>query len=680
LFAQVLAHLGWGPDTQMPFTVQGACQRAIPAWNSAKARPSDATGMTVSQLAGLPLDRLRDALAEAMSSWMPGGRSASSRVLGDALASSTVVAVTADWRVGLAVIPGKTDETLAVAASAYLAATRAADQAVFADALQQTLYRWARHLAGEEPSGPIVMATANLAHTGLWYGENHPESGWRQLGQALGDEVLRSIPRPVPFAPGRTTLQPGDAAAEQALLTLAEHLLEPARNAKPGDCSHAFAQYLLHAIRLAELLECEVNQLVPRFVADAGAIKIRIAPLGEWHLRRATATFTGGLDGEVAVDDLPSGLRTWSLAAISFALARLRAAAWTGTQAGLDWTFRWEPGEHDAIYDSRSSWTAKHNAFQDADPSSLTPHFPAAPNLVYVLDEPEAHLHLTAQRDIVAAAAKLAEGSRGVLVATHSLSFLDARPVTPQVLTLEAAPGKIRASSWAGLRDLAQHATTLGITPSALALACRGVLVVEGPHDKEIIQRYGGVDLDKERIVIVPLMGADNAAGIAELEFLHALGIPLHLILDHVRAPVVQAIIDGKPTPGLTKEEGFLPVLHYALKTRQLQVNVLPFPHPDIIRAVPESEINRALQQLGKPKFTGWASLDGRHATERRKNPGTKFKDTFQAVTGATVGQVIRQLTKADSVNSRSLELHGVLAKMLNYNPGEMASGITTAP
>jgi hypothetical protein len=379
LFAQVLAHLGWGPDTDMPFTVQRSCQQAIPAWNSATARPSDAAGMTVAQLADLPLARLRDALADAVSGWMPGGPSASSRVLGEALASSAVVAVTADWRVGLAVLPGAGDETLAAAASAYLAAARAADQAVFADELQQTLYRWACHLAGEQPSGPIVMATANLAHAGQWYGENHPESGWRQLGEALAHEVLRSIPRPVPFAPGRTTLQAGDAAAEEALLTLAEHLLEPAKNAAPGDRSHAFAWYPEHATRLAALLEYEANQLVPRFVADAGAIKIRIAPPGEWHLRRAAATFTGGLDGEVAIDDLPSGLRTWSLAAISFALARLQAAAWTGTRADIDRTFRWEPGEHDAIYGSESGWTAKRNAFQNADPSSLTPHFPAAP-------------------------------------------------------------------------------------------------------------------------------------------------------------------------------------------------------------------------------------------------------------------------------------------------------------
>jgi len=65
----------------------------------------------------------------------------------------------------------------------------------------------------------------------------------------------------VPFAPGRTTLQAGDASAEEALLTLAEHLLEPAKNAPPRDRSHAFARYPGHAIVLAALLEKEANQL-----------------------------------------------------------------------------------------------------------------------------------------------------------------------------------------------------------------------------------------------------------------------------------------------------------------------------------------------------------------------------------------------------------------------------------
>jgi hypothetical protein len=679
LFAQVLAHLGWGPDSDMPFAVKSACGQAIPAWSSAQARPPGAPGRTVAELADMPLEQLRAAVAAGVAAWLPGDPSGSTRILADALASSAVLAVTADWRVGLAVIPGQADSSLAAAASQYLVDARAADQEVFAESLQGTFYRWARHLVGEERSGPIVMVTAKLAHAAPWFGPNDPESGWQQLGEQLAVGVKRNIPRPVVFAPGRNPLQEGDAAAEDAVLGLVEHLMEPSKDAEQRERRHPFAIYLGHAARLADLLQQHANQLLPRFVADAGSLKLGIAHPGEWHTRRATAMFTGGLTGDVAVDDLPSGLRTWALAAISFAQAQLQGAAWTGVDEVRD-TFRCEPDGLDAIYDSGSGWTAKHNAFRRSDPASLTPQLPAAPNVLYLLDEPEAHLHLTAQRDVVEAVASLAAASRGVLVATHSLGFLDTPPGRTQILTLHASAAKIRSSSWTGLRDLTVHAGTLGITPSALAQACRGVLVVEGRTDREIIDLYSGIDLDKERIVVVVLQGVDHALGIAELEFLHTLRIPIYVLFDHVRREAIENALDGKiGARRFTKEEIGLTTLHNALRDRRLSVICLPFQHIDIVRAIPEAEITWALQQLGRAGFTGWKDLDTRADAAFRKNK-QKFKDTFWHVTGASVDEVVKCLRKADR-RDRSPVLHGTLASMLNPGPGpDPRPGITLAP
>jgi hypothetical protein len=306
--------------------------------------------------------------------------------------------------------------------------------------------------------------------------------------------------------------------------------------------------------------------------------------------------------------------------------------------------------------------------------------------VIYLLDEPEAHLHLTAQRDITATAAALADNSCGVLTATHSLHFLDTRSALAKVVTLDASHGKVQPSSWTGLTDLTEHAEALGISPSALAMACRGVLVVEGPHDKEVIRRYGDIDLDKERILIVPLQGIEGAAGIAELEFLHSLRIPIHVLPDHVRADAIRDIADGKARGGLTKEEQELKSLHEALrklhsslKQRRVQVNVLAFPHIDIIRAVPEQEINWALRQLGRPPFSGWKPLD-EHARAERKRSGQKFKETFRQDTGADVGQVLNRLIGGDRHGPRSPELHGLLSQLLAYDPDKNPSpGITSA-
>jgi hypothetical protein len=162
--------------------------------------------------------------------------------------------------------------------------------------------------------------------------------------------------------------------------------------------------------------------------------------------------------------------------------------------------------------------------------------------------------------------------------------------------------------------------------PSAPTCFCRGVLAVEGQHDKAIIERYGGIDLDKQRVVIVVLQGADHAAGIAELEFIQALRIPVHVVLDHVRGDAMRAILDCRPWGRLSKEErkllelnASLKMLHSAVAGQRLQVNLLPFQHVDIIRAVPNEEISWALRQLGNPSFPGWPHIDVRADEEFRR-------------------------------------------------------------
>jgi hypothetical protein len=669
LFAQVLAHLGWGPDSSLPPSVTSFCKNAIPDWDNTSARPADAHGLTVAQLGRHPLPQLRDTVTDAITAsmlWCTSGRQ-----LAEAITSSSVLAVSPDWRVGLAVIPGPRDRQLQEAAEQYLADARApwTDPAVVADNLQQAILPWARQLAGELPAAPVVIATANLPHAGPWPGYIDPGPSWRQLGEELAGRVIHIVPRPVMFAPGRTTLQLGDLVAEQAVATLAERLLETSDRTVRDNRRHVFARFPGHADRFAALLQLEANRLLPRFVADTGTVSIRIADQGEWHERRAIATFTGGIGGEIGIDDLPSGLRTWVHGALSFATTRLTAAAWTGTHAELGWSFTWASGDSRAVYESPSTSMSPRKAISEANPASLEPVIPSVPKILYLLDEPEAHLHLTAQQDIVNAAFMLAEASCGVIAATHSLSFLDTRPASAQIVTLDATDHKIRSSSWTGLQDLAKHAEALGITPSSIAVACRGVLIVEGPHDREIIQRYGGVDLDKQRILVIPLHGVDYAKGIAELEFLHSFRIPLHIMFDHLSAQVVKGITRGqRPGRGATMEERLLWQLRDAFRQRQLHAHVLPFEYVDIVRAVPEKEIAWAIEQLGgRAPFAGWADLDAksdRAWKERRR----RFKDTFEDVTGVPVTKVINRLRDGNR-RGQSEILHGLLSAMLEYKP-----------
>jgi hypothetical protein len=723
LFGHVLAHLGWSPSTTLPDAVRRACQQALPAWNSAEERPADAQGMTVAELADLPYEQLRRVIADAVSSWLPGGHSGDCAPLAEAMAGSMAIVVTPYGRVGLAVIPGDTaDDELRAAARSYLAAplpvedkaadnperrsveglerairglVNIGDHGYFARSLELALLRWAAHLAGVLPSGPIIFATAQLMHTmprGPMLVRNAPYllgSGWPQLGRTLAREVSKSVPHPVVFAPASLSPEPGDVTAERAILKLGEPLMGTSWGTDDfPEPLHPFGFLPEHAEHLAALLADEANRIVPRFVAEAGRLNIRIAPSEQWYARRAIATFSNGPGGEdgVPIDVLPSGIRTWVRAAISFALARLASASWTDTHephepedygdaddisAGPPRSFRWNPSMPHGIYDNgeRMDW------FSDSAADSLTPEFPAVSDAFYLLDEPETHLHLTAQRDIVATAVTLAGESQGVITATHSLSFLDSPPGRTRVLTLEATPDGIRSSSDTGLCNLTAHAEALGLTPSALALACRGVLAVEGPSDVEVIQRYGGINLDRERIIIVPLHGMHEAASIAELEFLHALQIPVHVLFDHIRADTIREIIAGQPVSQRNKEEAEVGRLHQALRKRSLRVNLLPFSRVDIIRAVPEPEIAWALQELGKPAFIGWHALDTYAEAEWREH-SRKYKDAFRVVTGATVDSVMRCLIDANRHGPRSPELHGILTRMLDYDPSGPATGI----
>lgn len=444
-----------------------------------------------------------------------------------------------------------------------------------------------------------------------------------------------------------------------------------------ADNRHPFAIYPDPARTVTAWLAHRANDILPRFVAEAGEIKLSLAVPGEWHNRRAAATFSRGLGrAEVAVDQLPSGLRTWALAAIEFARAQLHDGGWTARCGELG-EYRLPPGSRMASDADSSTTTWKGNVFRDCEPGSITPYDRPVPMLMYLLDEPEAHPHLTAQQDVVDIAADLAGHSRGALVATHSLAFLNTPPGRTQLLTLSADSGRISASTWTGLTELAEHSGELGITPAALAQVCRGVLVVEGPDDKEVVQRYGGIDLDEQRIVIVVLQGAHGVAAIAELEFLHSVRIPIFLLLDHVRSGALEKAINSGARWGLRGEEVVLTKLHDALRQRRLQAHSLPYERIDIIRAVPHEEIQWALGKLGKPDFIGWSEIDARAKSAWRKSQ-TKFKETFERETGASVRAVMRQFA-GDQRTGISKELHGILASMLDFiqDPSQPSAVVT---
>lgn len=123
-----------------------------------------------------------------------------------------------------------------------------------------------------------------------------------------------------------------------------------------------------------------------------------------------------------------------------------------------------------------------------------------------MLEEPEAHLHAGAQRQL---AEYLAEwGTRHqILVATHSTIFMDARgPVRPRILLVERTDG---VSTVRGIDS--EHAPVLDALGVRLSdvLSAERVLVVEGPSDRAILDTWFGPELRRRGVTVVVAAGGD---------------------------------------------------------------------------------------------------------------------------------------------------------------------------
>ena len=671
VFRLVLTHLGWSPmsglhgaETHRQITAR------LSGWSDFGPRPSHARGLSVAQLGDRPAEELRATLVNALIATAPWPDGPDARALTEAMIGGSSVAVDPRWAVALAVLPDEAGVGLRAHAETFLARFRGGDYVSGGDLSRHVpVVRLAEALC-DGSSAPVFSDWVELVGVAGGVDEHgtelgiDPASGWLDAGRELAELLQGSLPRPVRFEP-----EPGDgdARVETALLAAMAHL----RGAPEGaDDSHPFAETQF-ASRIAALLGDTATGLLPRFVRDEFRIRVELLPPVGWH-RRRVATLLVREDGtEIALAVAPAGMRAWGWACLRFAEAQLLQANWSGRHEFFG-PFTWS-APHRWVRFGDVEEQAR-GAFAHTDPASLTFHLPAAAPVLYLLDEPEAHLHLTAQSDAAEATAELARTGSGALVATHSLAYVDAGPAT-SVLTMTASAGAVEGVAVGGLRSLVDRAEALGVRPSALAQVCRGVLVVEGANDAYVLERYGGVDLDQHFVVVTPIGGHEGAPNTADLEFLHSLRVPIFVLLDHVRRSLLEAALRSGPK-ALGAEERSLVALHRLLRDRGLGAWALPFAKLDIVRAIPESEITWAVAQVGGAPFPGWAELD-RAAESRWRADQTKFKDAFAAETGVSVERVIATLLAAKREKMRSPELHGLLAAMLDAPAEPPGPGLT---
>src|SRR5579884_1658434 len=245
----------------------------------------------------------------------------------------------------------------------------------------------------------------------------------------------------------------------------------------------------LATVPLEELTD-EANRLLPSFVAGRGEVAFEVS---------ADAGGGGTVDvllrehdGDAcSLDVLGRGVARWVAIAVRAAARRLRSRS--GPSAG-----------------------------------SAAP-FPG----VLLIDEPEAHLHPGAVKSV---AQWLVDRNRddgiGVIVATHEVEFLDLPADSAQLVYVSRAPGEYTRAETVGgdlLGALETHAGDIGLSRGQILLRSKGVLIVEGRHDVDVLRRYYDRRLREGRMLLLPLHGLHEALSLVEVEFLARLDVPLVL-------------------------------------------------------------------------------------------------------------------------------------------------------
>jgi energy-coupling factor transporter ATP-binding protein EcfA2 len=121
------------------------------------------------------------------------------------------------------------------------------------------------------------------------------------------------------------------------------------------------------------------------------------------------------------------------------------------------------------------------------------------------LDEPEAGLHRSAERQVVRLLRQIAEKQEvPVTVATHSPAFLEPTGALPRLIA-RTSDGTTTISSGSGV--LAETVESLGISSLERLALYRTILLVEGRHDEIVLDEFFSQELEDRRVLVAPLHG-----------------------------------------------------------------------------------------------------------------------------------------------------------------------------
>jgi hypothetical protein len=282
----------------------------------------------------------------------------------------------------------------------------------------------------------------------------------------------------------------------------------------------------------AAVIAEEANRVAPSFLRDEGQIGVEVLPVSVWgpEDRRIRVTFKSRDGWHRDLRVVGAGTARWTAAAVQLACRRLAK----GRQVVTD--------QDGAVISDRAAVRDLVAAARAEPLSQAAVRLePADAPGVYVIDEPEAHLHPAAIASVRAWLEDLAGTATAVLAATHSPMLLDTDSHLATRVLVRPRRGGTELQALTGIMDerLAGAASELGITKGDLLLMTRLVVFVEGPHDVIVLDEWFGNELRDAGIRVFPAHGGDNfqelvttRPGVVGSEIIDALGIRIAVISD----------------------------------------------------------------------------------------------------------------------------------------------------
>lgn len=334
------------------------------------------------------------------------------------------------------------------------------------------------------------------------------------------------------------------------------------------------------AIATFHFVSAATNRRLPDFLRDRYELDVFVADVDKWFssepIRLIARPRNGGsLFEEFPVEEVAEGFRLWFQLALLNALEDagrvesllgLRASDWydhalAGT-AGPDGEP--DPDELEAADEAERRFQDVRAALRDLEAGNgewvsgeLEATLAAVPGddwtrggtrerRVFVVDEPERHLHPRLQRQAAAWLARTATASRApLLVATHSPAFLSLPAEAATYISVHRTAEELRLESFdaADLDALSGFSTEMGYDRGELISAVSVWLVVEGATDKAVLETLYDNELRQAGIEVVPLHGTAKWQALLDADALWRFtNAPIAVRFDRISEETVDAL------------------------------------------------------------------------------------------------------------------------------------------